>query len=344
MATAWFWFLAVMVTVYVVLDGFDLGVGTLHLAVAREEVEREESTAAIGPVWNGNEVWLLAAGGVLFMAFPRAYAGAFSGLYFGLILVLWLLVGRGLALELRHQLDHPLWRTACDAVFGLSSAGLALVFGVALGNVVRGVPLDAHGYFSLPLFAILNWYALLIGVFGLVVLTVHGAAFLAFRTGGALGARAAAWSRRLWWLQALLVVALVAPTYAVRPTMLTNLVDEPWRLVFPALAIAALVAQRVHQRRERWARAFTTSSLFIVGLLTTMAAGLYPNLLPARHGQAHSLTVHNAAAGDHALTTALVWWPLGMVLAAVYFIFAYRMFFRAGPATIGAEPAPAQRG
>ena len=159
MATAWFCFLAVMVAMYVVLDGFDLGVGALHLFLARNEEEREEATAAIGPVWNGNEVWLIAGGGVLFLAFPTAYAAAFSGLYFGLIIVLWLLVGRGLALELRHQLDNPLWRGACDVVFWLSSAALALVFGVALGNVVRGVPLGADGYFSLPLFNILNWYA-----------------------------------------------------------------------------------------------------------------------------------------------------------------------------------------
>src|SRR3954452_1429587 len=177
MATVWFCFLALMVTMYVVLDGFDLGVGTLHLLLAKTEEEREQTTAAIGPVWNGNEVWLLASGGVLFMTFPAAYAGALSGLYFGLILVLWLLVGRGLALELRHQIDHPLWRAACDAVFALSSAALALVFGVALGNVVRGVPLGSDGYFHLPLFQILNWYALLIGVFGLSVLAGHGANF-----------------------------------------------------------------------------------------------------------------------------------------------------------------------
>src|SRR5919205_598273 len=175
MSSAWFCFLAVMVAIYVVLDGFDLGVGAVHLWLAKTEEEREQATAAIGPVWNGNEVWLIAGGGVLFMAFPKAYAGAFSGLYFGLIIVLWLLVGRGLALELRHQLDNPLWRTACDAVFFLSSATLALVFGVALGNVVRGVPLHADGYFSLPLFASLNWYALLIGAFGLVALCAHGA-------------------------------------------------------------------------------------------------------------------------------------------------------------------------
>src|SRR5437667_5424729 len=199
MPTAWFCFLAAMVTVYVVLDGFDLGVGALHLLLGRTDDERDEATEAIGPVWYGNEVWLIASGGVLFMAFPAAYAGAFSGLYFGLILVLWLLVGRGLALELRHQIDNPLWRSACDGVFCLASAGLALVFGVALGNVVRGVPLNPDGYFSLPLFHILNWYALLIGALGLVILAAHGASFLAARTQGALAARAALWSRRLWW-------------------------------------------------------------------------------------------------------------------------------------------------
>jgi cytochrome d ubiquinol oxidase subunit II len=329
MPTAWFWFLALMVTVYVILDGFDLGVGALHLVLARSEPEREEATAAIGPVWNGNEVWLIAAGGVLFMAFPKAYASAFSGLYFGLILVLWLLVGRGLALELRHQIDHPLWRAACDTVFALSSGALALVFGVALGNVVRGVPLGPDGYFSLPLFHILNWYALLVGVFGLVVLCAHGASFLALRGSGELAARARAWARRLVWAEAALFVAMIGPTYAVRDEMLTNLVDQPWKLVFPLTAVCALVAMVVWQRRGDWGRAFAGSALFIAGLLTTMAAALYPSVLPARDGQPYGLTVHNAAAGHNSLTTALVWWPLGMVLALTYFVYAYRMFFRA---------------
>src|SRR5947199_839774 len=205
MQTAWFWFLAAMITLYVVLDGFDLGVGALYLLLARTEGEREEATGAIGPVWNGNEVWLIASGGVLFLAFPKAYAAAFSGLYFGLIIVLWLLVGRGLALELRHQLDNPLWHAACDVVFSLSSAALALVFGVALGNVVRGVPLNGAGYFSLPLFHILNWYALLVGVFGLVVLSAHGAAFLALRGVGPAAERARLWGLRPWWAEAALV-------------------------------------------------------------------------------------------------------------------------------------------
>src|SRR3954453_22999698 len=280
MATVWFCFLALMVTMYVVLDGFDLGVGTLHLLLAKTEEEGEQTTAAIGPVWNGNEVWLIASGGVLFLAFPTAYAGALSGLYFGLILVLWLLVGRGLALELRHQIDNPLWRTACDAVFALSSAALALVFGVALGNVVRGVPLGPDGYFALPLFNILNWYALLIGLFGVVGLGAQGAGFLAFRGIGALAERTRLWARRLLIVEAIAFVALIWPTAEVRSEMFTKLFDHPWRLVFPLVAVAALVAMFLLQRAGRWARAFFASCGFIAGLLATMAAGLYPDLLP----------------------------------------------------------------
>jgi len=337
MQTAWFWFLAAMVTIYVILDGFDVGAGALNPLIARDEEERGQVPEAIGPVWNGNEVWLIAAGGVLFMAFPKAYASAFSGLYFGLIIVLWLLLGRGLALELRHQIDHPLWRTACDTVFSLSSAALALVFGVALGNVVRGVPLGADGYFSLSLFHILNWYALLVGVFGLVVLAAHGARFVVLRGAGAVATRAALWARRLWWLEAALFVGMIWPTYSVRDEMLTNLTDEPWRLVFPILAVGALVATLVYQRRALWGRAFAASSLFIAGLMTTAAAGLYPNILPSRDGRPFGLTIELAAAGHHSLTTALVWWPLGIVLALVYFTYAYRMLF--GSSEVGSGAA-----
>jgi cytochrome d ubiquinol oxidase subunit II len=327
-STLWFCFLALMVTMYVVLDGFDLGVGTLHTWLGRTEEEREQNTSAIGPVWNGNEVWLIAGGGVLFLAFPKAYAGAFSGLYFGLILVLWLLVGRGLALEFRHEIDNPLWRSACDVVFWLSSALLAFVFGVALGNVVRGVPLGPDGYFHLPLFQILNWYALLVGLFGLIVLAGHGANFMAVRGTGAVAERARLTARRFFWVEAVFFFVMIWPTYSVRNEMLSNLTDHPWRLIFPALALGSLAALFIFQSRGLWFRAFVASSLFIVGLLTTMAAGLYPNVLPAHDNRPFGLTVHNAAAGHHSLVTAVVWWPLGMVLAAVYFVFAYRMFFR----------------
>jgi cytochrome d ubiquinol oxidase subunit II len=245
-----------------------------------------------------------------------------------MILVLWLLIGRGLSLEMRHQLDSPLWHAACDTVFCLSSATLAFVFGVALGNVVRGVPLGPNEFFHLTFFGILNWYALLVGLWGLVVLSAHGAGFLALRASGALGRRARRAAPPLAWGAGLLAVAMVLPTRAVRKDMLSNLVDQPWRLVFPALAIGALVSLLLAQRRGAWGRAFVSSALFIVGLLTTAAAGLYPYLLPAHEGRPYGLTAQAAAAGPDALRSALYWWPLGMVLAAVYFVFAYRMFFR----------------
>jgi cytochrome bd ubiquinol oxidase subunit II len=200
------------------------------------------------------------------------------------------------------------------------------------------VPLNDNGYFSLPLFNILNWYALLIGVFGLVVLAGHGATFLATRIDGELGERARRFARALWWPRALLFVALVGPTYAVRHEMLTGFADRPWTLVFPVLAVAALLGQFSYQRRGLWLRAFVASGLFIVGLLTAMASQLYPNVLPAHVGNPNSLTVDNAAAGHDALTTALVWWPIGMVLAAVYFLYAYRMFFRRPTSSEGGAP------
>jgi cytochrome bd ubiquinol oxidase subunit II len=332
METAWFAFLALMLTMYVVLDGFDLGVGALHRLLARTDADRDEATEAIGPVWDGNEVWLIAGGGVLFLAFPTAYAAAFSGLYLGMILVLWLLVGRALGLELRRQFDDPLWRAACDTVFWLSSAGVALVLGVALGNVVRGVPLGADGYFDLSLFEILNWYSVLIGVFAVVILAAHGAGFLAAFASGDLAARAGRWARRMWWAEAALLAAIAYPTYAVREDMLTTFGDHPWRLVFPAGAVGGLAAAFVWQRRAAWRRAFAGSCVFIAGLLATTAAGLYPSILPAREGDRFGLTVHNASSGDQALETALFWWPIGIALAAVYFTLAYRHFvLRRGP-------------
>ena len=326
MATAWYVFLALMITMYVILDGYDLGVGALHRVLGHSDGERGEAIEAIGPVWNGNEVWLIASGGVLFLAFPRAYAAAFSGLYLGLMLVLWLLIGRGLGIELRHQVDHPLWRTACDTVFWLSSAVLAFVLGAALGNVIRGVPLGPDGYFHLPLFGILNWYALLIGAFAVVLLSSHGAGFLAARTDGELAARARRWARRGWWAVLALVAALVVPTYEVRSTMITSFGDHPWRLVFPAAAIAALAALAVEQRAGRWGGAFVASSALIAGLLATVAAALYPDILPAREGRPFGLTVATASSSRHALTIALYWWPIGIALATVYFTLAYRLF------------------
>jgi cytochrome d ubiquinol oxidase subunit II len=326
--TVWFLLLGTVITVYVVLDGFDLGAGTLYFLLGRTPTERERISSAIGPVWNGNETWLVVGGGVLFLAFPRAYAGAFSGLYFGLILVLWLLIGRGLALELRHQIDHPLWHQAADAVFSVSSALLTFVLGVALGNVVRGVPLGANGYFQLDLFHTLNWYALLVGLLAVLVLCAQAASFLAVRAEGELGTRAQSLARRLVPAQIIGGLAMVGPTYAVRHHMVTVFGHHPWAIVFPLAGAAAIGVVIAAQAQGRWGRAFAANCLAIVALLATMAAGVYPDILPADQGHPFSLTIDNAAAATHSLDVAIVWFPIGMVLAACYFTYSYRVLFR----------------
>src|SRR5205809_6978061 len=149
MGTIWFWLVAIMITIYVLLDGFDLGAGAIHLLAAKTDEERRQVLASIGPVWDGNEVWLLAAGGTLYFAFPALYASAFSGFYLPLMIVLWLLIGRGVGIELRSHVDSPVWRGLLGGVFGIASLLLTIFFGAALGNVIRGVPLQPDGYFFL---------------------------------------------------------------------------------------------------------------------------------------------------------------------------------------------------
>ena len=198
METLWFCLVAVMLAAYVVLDGFDLGAGIVHLLIARTDEERRAVLRSIGPVWDGNEVWLLAAGGTLYFAFPALYASSFSGFYLPLMIVLWLLILRGIAIEFRNHVESLVWHPLWDAMFAGSSALLAIFFGAALGNVVRGVPLDRAGDFFLPLWTdfttgpdagILDWYTVLVAIAALLTLTVHGALWLALKNRGALHAR-----------------------------------------------------------------------------------------------------------------------------------------------------------
>src|SRR6516165_11286939 len=199
METIWFIIVSVMIAAYVVLDGFDLGAGIIYLIVGKTSDERRKILRSIGPVWDGNEVWLLAAGGTLYFAYPQLYASAFSGFYLPLMMVLWLLMLRGVGIELRSHMSHPVWQGFFDVIFSLSSVLLAIFFGAALGNVIRGVPLDADGYFFEPLWTnfqlgphpgILDWYTVVCAVVALLTLVVHGSLYLATKTEGDLNTRA----------------------------------------------------------------------------------------------------------------------------------------------------------
>ncbi|HUZ00139.1 MAG TPA: cytochrome d ubiquinol oxidase subunit II [Thermomicrobiaceae bacterium] len=345
MPTVWFALIAFMVGVYVLLDGFDLGAGVIHLLAARTPEERRQVVRAVGPVWDGNEVWLLAAGGAIFAAFPLLYASSFSGFYLPLIMVLWMLMLRGLAIELRAHIDDPLWTTFWDALFFLGSLLLAVFFGAALGNVVRGVPLDAKGYFFEPLWTtfnprsaqpgILDWYTVLIGVLALATLVMHGANYVALKTEGALNERSRRIGRLAWAATALLTVLGTVATFWLRSSMWTSFTGRPWGFVFPVLAVGGLLAVAYFQAKGRELASLLGSGAYILGMLTSTAFAVYPNVLPAVD-PANSLTVSNAAAPHYGLVAAVIWWGIAMVLAAVYFVFLYRMF--RGKVRLTSEP------
>ena len=333
METVLFAMVAAMLAVYVVLDGFDFGVGILHRLVARTDDERRTVLAAIGPVWDGNEVWLVAAAGVLFMGFPRAYSAAFSGFYMALMIVLWLFIVRGIAIASRSLQENPLWREFWDTAFSLSSALLAVVLGASLGNMVRGVPLDATGFFAIPLFTdfqpgaqpgIFDWYTTLVGVFALCVLAGHGALFLVWKTTGPVQVRSAAWARRLWLAVLPLWVLVTLATARIQPEMYTNLLVRPWSLGFVLLMLGGLCGVFLFSSRGRELAPFLSSCSFILGLLATTMAGSYPIWLRSTVDPAHSLTAANTAAQSYAAQVGLVWWSIGIALAGGYFVYKFR--------------------
>jgi cytochrome bd ubiquinol oxidase subunit II len=335
METVWFVLVVFMLTMYVVLDGFDLGVGAIHLFVARTDDERRLVLQAIGPVWDGNEVWLVAAAGTLFFTFPRLYGASFSGFYLPLMIVLWLLMLRGLAVELRSR-GNAVWSGVWDGLFGLASALLPFFLGAGIANVVRGVPLDSQGYFFEPLWTdlnpqslnpgILDWYTVLIGGLAFTALVMHGAHFLALKTEGEVQARARRIASRAWLGTVLLTALGTAATFFVRPDLLANFAARPWGDALPVVAVGGLLLVRRFNATGRDGSSLIASGVFLAGMLASSAFALYPDVLPATVA-ANSLTVNNAAAPQYGLAVGLVWWTLGMVLAAIYSVVVYRLFW-----------------
>lgn len=335
METLWFVIVAVMIAAYVVLDGFDLGAGVIYLAATKSRDERQKIMRAIGPVWDGNEVWLLAAGGTLYFAFPMLYASSFSGFYLPLMMVLWLLMLRGIGIELRSHMHNPVWAGFFDVTFSVSSILLCIFFGAALGNVVRGVPLRADGYFFEPLWTnfrvgtengILDWYTVLTGVIALVTLTAHGSLYVAVKTDGELNDRTRRVAGWLWPVQLLLTVTALVATVSIRPGVLDNYRHHAIGLTIPVVVFGSLAVMMhgIIKRAEKMA--FIASAVYITAMLVGAAFALYPVVLPASTDAARNLTIYNTAAGEHGLSVGFTWWIAGMVLAVAYFVFVFRMF------------------
>lgn len=335
MESIWFILVAVMIVAYAVLDGFDLGAGILHMFVARTDDERITILRSIGPVWDGNEVWLIAGGGTLYFAFPMLYAVSFSGFYLPLHIVLWLLILRAIGIEFRMHLTSQVAAGLFDGFFALSSSLLALFFGAALGNVIRGVPMGADHFFFEALWTslrpwgqtgILDWYTIFTGIFTVSVLMNHGALWVALKTDGALRDRACGLANRMAPILGILTVLGVPMTAFVRPATSDNYLRYPVLFVIPAAVVISLFLAWKWNRSGREVPAFLASCAYVVSALAGVAAALYPALLPSSYGSQFDITVFNAATGSYALRVGLIWWGLGMVLATGYFIFMYRMF------------------
>jgi len=334
MVELWFGIAAVMLAAYVVMDGFDFGAGALHLFVARNDAERRQVLAAIGPFWDGNEVFLLASGGVLFVAFPKVLAAGLSGFYFAIFLVLWALILRGIAIEFRSHHEHALWRTAWDFVFGVTSTLLPVLFGAALGNLLRGLPLNQEGWFSLPLFTdfttsgevgILDWYTVLIGVFALLAIVGHGGTYLTWKADEAVFSRSRFAAMWCYGAVAVLWPIVTAATAIVNQHMYDVMLARPLAWIALLVALGGLVFVALGLRGGRPLQAFLGSSAFLAGLLAATAALVFPVMLRATGGDELSLTAYNSAVPTASLRIALAWWVIAAPLAVTYFVVLFRL-------------------
>jgi len=345
MADLWYAILCVMLVGFAVLDGFTIGAGALHLLAARPGAERREVVAAIGPLWSWHEVWLIAAGGVLFVAFPKVLAASFAGYYLALMMLLWCLILRGMALEVGGHVDDPMWRTFWDAVLGLSSVVLAILLGAALGNVVRGVPLGPDGSFSMALFSnfrttgnvgLLDWYTLSTAVFTLVALSAHGATYLAYRATGAVHERSVTFARALWAGVGALLPVITIESWVVRPDLFIGMAGRPLAWVAILLVIGGTAAVFTGIRTGAFGRATAGSAAFLAGLLGAAAVSVYPVLLYPTLPGGEALTVENASSGRYGLGVAIFWWPVAMAATLLYAWVVIRWYRGAGSREQGA--------
>jgi cytochrome d ubiquinol oxidase subunit II len=327
LADIWFFIVAVLLTVYVILDGFDLGAGVLYPFIARSEDEKSVVRASIGPVWDGNEVWLLTGAGAIFAAFPMVYAMTFSGFYLAIMLVLFGLILRAVSLEFRHR--DTSWKAVWDGAFFLGSLVPSLLIGVALGNVIRGVPMDAQGDYIGTFWDLLNPYSLLVGVTGLCLLLQHGAAWLAVKSEGELHARALRWRRSTFWVCAVLAVLTSLATILWVSRASDNVFSRPlgWLSLVVFLAGVLYTVWAMYKEGGEL-KSFIGSAIIIIGLAGIAAVGNFPDMVPARGTPpATSLTVERAASGHLTLLVMLVLALVFVPVVLIYTALVYRTFW-----------------
>jgi len=342
-----FWYIAIgiVLTVFFILDGYDFGAGIIHLFFAKKEKDKEVITKSAGLFWDSNEVWLVAAGGLLFMAFPTFYASVFSGFYLPLIIVLWLIIFRAIGLEFRGQFQNQMWKDIWDKSFGVSSLLLALFFGIALGNIVRGVNLGivdngiaAHEghYFFLPLWdssfspltdhpGVIDWFTILIGLISVVTLTIHGANWVILKTNSSINFKLKGLIFKLNIVLAAFTIFSLIVWKKINPESLDNFGHKPYLLIFPVIYLTGLIGLFFIKKIKKEMHAFLLSTLLILGGISSSLASMFPVLLPSTNEIHEHLTIYNTAASEYGLSVALIWGIIGLILIVVYAIVQNRL-------------------
>lgn len=327
--SVWFVLWGILWAVYFMLGGFDLGVGMLSPFVGKSEEEKKGLLGSIGPFWDGNEAWLIAAGGVTFAAFPAAYATLFSAFYTPLMLLLFGLILRAVSIEFRNNRQGSSWRSFADVGVLVGSFLPSLLFGVAFANIFRGIPIDGEGVFQGNLLTLLNPYGLAGGLFFLALFLVHGSLWIIQRSTGVVRERSQGLARLLWLPLALLAVVFLLLTFFYT-RLWDNYATKPILLVIPLLAVAALFAMRYFMSRAAWGGALLSSFATILFAVLFGVVGLYPDLLPSTLDRAYSLSIKNAASSSFTLGIMLVVALVFVPIVIIYQAWVYRVFLTEG--------------
>ena len=321
----WFFLWGLLWAVYFMTDGFDLGIGTLMPFLGKTDDDRRVMINAVGPLWDGNEVWLLTAGGVTFAAFPMVYAVMFSSLYSALMLILFALILRGVAFEFRRKVDSDGWRKVWDACIFIGSAAPALLFGVAFANIFRGIPIDQNGIYQGNLFTLLNPYGLMGGVLFMTIFLVHGSLWLSIKSLGDLHRRAVSTANKLWPVLLVVAVIFLVASFFATP-LYNNYLNNPILFAIILITVVALLGIKFFLTKQAYFKAWFSSALTIVGATFYGIIGLYPNMFPSNIDAAFSLTAHNSASSPLTLKIMLVVVLLFVPIVLAYQIWAYFLF------------------
>ena len=321
----WFFLWGLLWAIYFMTDGYDLGIGSLLPFIGKSDEDRQVMINAKGPLWDGNQVWLLTAGGVTFAAFPKVYAVMFSALYSALMLILFALILRGVAFEFRNKVESPAWRKIWDMCAFVGSIAPAILFGVAFANIFRGIPIDGDGVYQGNLFTLLNPYGLLGGILFLSLFLVHGALWLSIRTEGELQQRAAAAAEKLWPVElGVAVIFLIASMFATR--LYDNYLANPLLFVIILLAVGGLLGIKKFVAQKAFFKAWFASALTIVAATFYGVIGLFPNMFPSNIDPSFSLTAHNSASSELTLKIMLVVVILFIPIVLTYQAWSFNLF------------------